>query len=496
MARIAVGGFQHETNTFSPQPATLADFLDGGGWPGLLRGPAVLDVTAPMNLPIAGAAAELAALGHAVVPLVWAAATPSGRVEDRAFEAICGGFLEELAAAGPVDALYLDLHGAMATASHDDGEGAFLRRLRERLGPDVPIVASLDLHANVSPDMVALSDGLVGYRTYPHVDMAETGARAARLLHARLRRGAPWAKAWRRLDYLVALTSQCTLAEPAAGLYAELAALEREAGLASLSWTGGFALADVADCGQAVLAYGDTPAQAEAAVERFARRLAAAEPQFRQRIWDDGEAVAHAVARAAAGRGPVVLADTQDNPGGGGSSDTTGLLRALVAAGARDAVVALLRDPEAVRQAHAAGEGATLHLALGGKTPDQAGRPGVPCAGPYRVERLTDGRFTGTGPMWGGSPIDLGPTALLRLGGVQVIATSGKMQAADQSILRHVGIDPACAGILALKSSVHFRADFQELADEVLVVASPGLVCARLQALPYRNLRAGVRVPG
>ena len=496
MARIAVGGWQHETNTFSPQPATLADFLEGSGWPGLLKGPALLRVTAPMNLPVAGAAAELAALGHEVVPLVWAAATPSGRVEDHAFDTICRLFLDALDSAGPLDAVYLDLHGAMASASCDDGEGAFLRRLRERLGPDVPVVASLDLHANVSSDMVSLSDGLVGYRTYPHVDMAATGARAAALLHARLARGKPFAVAWQRVDYLLPLTSQCTLIEPVAGLYAALENLERDAGLASLTWAGGFPLADVPDCGQVVLAYGDTPAQVDAAVRDYAGRLAEAEAAFRQRIWTEADAAEYAMAQAAAGRGPIVLADVQDNPGGGGSSDTTGVLRALIDAGARNAVVAMIRDPEAAARAHAAGEGAMLQLRLGGHTPDDAGRAGMPCVGTYRVERLTDGAFTGTGPMWGGSPIHLGPTALLRLDGVQVIVTTGKMQAADQSILRHVGIDPAACDVLALKSSVHFRADFQALAGEILIVASPGLVCTQLKTLPYRKLRPGLRVPG
>ncbi|WP_459618309.1 M81 family metallopeptidase [Bordetella sp. 2513F-2] len=495
MRRIAIGGFQHETNTFSSQSATLADFLDGSGWPGLLEGANLLQTTAAMNLPVAGAAAELKGLGYELVPLVWAAATPSGRVEDSAFDAICERFLRALESAGPLDGVYLDLHGAMATTTFDDAEGEFLRRLRARLGPELPIVASLDLHANVSAAMVTLADGLVGYRTYPHIDMVQTGARAARLLHARLVRGVPLAVAWRPLDFLVPLSSQCTLAEPAAGLYAKLEALERELGLASLSWTGGFPLADVPDCGQAVLAYGETSSQVEAAVQRYSQCVAEQETAFQQRIWDDAEAVAHVMPRAAAGHGPIVLADTQDNPGGGGASDTTGLLRALVAAGAQNAVVAMIRDGEAVRRAYAAGASASVHLALGGRTPDATGHPGVPCTGLYEVERLTDGRFTGTGPMWGGSPIDLGPTALLRLGGVRVIVTTGKMQAADQSILRHVGIEPAEVGILALKSSVHFRADFQALAKEILVVASPGLVRARLRGLPYHKLRPGLRMP-
>ncbi|VFR27727.1 MlrC [plant metagenome] len=494
MARIGIAGLQHETNTFSPQPATLRDFLQGSGWPGLLSGPSLLATVAPMNLPIAGAAAALSELGHEIVPLVWAAATPSGRVTDEAFDDISARLRAALDAAGPLDGLYLDLHGAMATASHDDGEGELLRRLRAQLGEALPIVASLDYHANVSRQMVALADGLVGYRSYPHIDMSDTGARAARFLHERLARGRPYRKAWRQLDFLIPLTSQCTLAEPAAGTVQALADTERELGLASCSWLGGFALTDIPDCGQTVLAYGDDTGQAEQAVTRLARHLAAAEPAFNQPILDDDDAAAHALRHAGDG-GPIILADTQDNPGGGGASDTTGLLRALIRHGAPSAVVATVCDPAAAQAAHQAGVGATLRLALGGRTALADGTPGQPCEAEFVVERVTDGRFTGTGPMWLGAPIDLGPTALLRVGGVRVIVASEKMQAADQSLFRHVGIDPARCGILALKSSVHFRADFQAMAREIIVVASPGLVYSRLREIPYANLRAGVRVP-
>ncbi|ALM81839.1 M81 family metallopeptidase [Bordetella sp. N] len=494
MARIAVGGLQHETNTFSPQPALLEDFLQGGGWPGLLTGKEVARVTARMNLPISGAIAALTELGHEVVPLIWAAATPSGRVDDAAFDALCDRLVAALAAAGPADALYLDLHGAMATTTHDDGEGELLHRLRAYAGADLPIVASLDYHANVSADMVALTDALVGYRTYPHVDMADTGARAARLLHARLARGRRHVVAWRQLDFLIPLTAQCTLVEPAAGVMAALTRIEADMGLAALTWTGGFPLADIADCGQAVIAYGDDVAQAGAALDALAACLEAAEPAFRQTILDTNEAAAYAVRNADRDAGPIVLADTQDNPGGGGSSDTTGLLRALIAHRATDAVVAMVCDPDAAAAAHRAGVGAALFLAVGGRSPTGDGLPGVPCTATYIVEQVSDGRFTGTGPMWGGSPIDLGPTALLRCDGVCVIVCSAKMQAADRAIFHHVGIDPAQCGILVLKSSVHFRADFQEIAREVLVVASPGLVCSRLERLPYKSLRAGLRI--
>ncbi len=496
MARIAVGGFQHETNTFSEQLASLDDFLTGGGWPGMLQGEAVIDVTAAMNLPIAGAVRELQRLGHEIVPLVWAAATPSGRVRHEAYIHIVASMLDALLQAGPLDGLYLDLHGAMATTLSDDGEGAFLRTLREVVTDKLPVVASLDLHANVSQTMFALTDALVGYRTYPHIDMDITGERAARLLDGMLRRGEKYAKSMARLDFLVPMTGQSTFNEPSARLYRSLAQIEQDGGIDSLTWTGGFALADVPDCGQTVLAYGwDLPA-ADSAVALLTAEISAAESLFEDLVWDEQEAVTWAITHAQALRGPVILADTQDNPGGGGTSDTTGLLRRLVEADARNAVVAMIRDPTAALAAHCAGIGQEIEIALGGREPGPGGAAGIPYHGRFTVERLTDGRFTGTGPMWGGAPIDLGLTALLRIGGVRVMVVTNKMQAADQSLLHHVGIEPRDVSILVLKSSVHFRADFQELAQRILIVASPGLVTARLTELVYQNLRPGTRTGG
>lgn len=217
MARIGIGGFQHETNAFSTQPATLDDFVLGAGWPGLLEGDAVVAVTREMNLAIARIASELLRLGHEVVPLVWAAATPSGHVQTLAFEEIVARFVAAIGDAGRLDGLVLDLHGAMVTDVHEDAEGEFFERLRADAGAALPIVASLDFHANVSERMVALTEGLVGYRTYPHVDMRETGERAARYLDEMLRRALRPAKVWRRVNYRVSLPNQSTLTNPARG---------------------------------------------------------------------------------------------------------------------------------------------------------------------------------------------------------------------------------------------------------------------------------------
>src|SRR6185436_19838596 len=189
MTRIAVGGFQHETNTFAPSKADYAAFEAGGGWPGAQYGEPIFRAVEGANIPAAGAIAALRAKGHRLVGTAWAAASPSADVTDDAFERITGRLVSELRRSLPVDGVYLDLHGAMVAESFDDGEGEVLRRVREVVGERVPVVASLDLHANVTRAMIERADGLVAYRTYPHVDMAETGARAARLLDAMLKRG-------------------------------------------------------------------------------------------------------------------------------------------------------------------------------------------------------------------------------------------------------------------------------------------------------------------
>jgi microcystin degradation protein MlrC len=215
-----------------------------------------------------------------------------------------------------------------------------------------------------------------------------------------------------------------------------------------------------------------------------------AEPQFRMELFDPAAAVARAMQRGERGA-PVVLADTQDNPGAGGNGDTTGLLRALIDADARDAVLGLLVDAASARQAHEVGTGRTSAFHLG----ETSGVPGhVPLDGEFAIEALTDGRFTCTGPMFKGFRMDLGPMAVLRQGGVRVVVASKKVQAADQAMFRHVGIEPVRERIVALKSSVHFRADFEPIAREVLVVVAPGPAKADPTAFPWTRLREGVRL--
>jgi len=487
--RIALGGFLHESHSFAPRPTTWAEFLHPGGFPAFQRGAGLLETLRPTAVPAAGAIAEAGRRGMEVVPLAWCFANPAGPVSEEAFERISAAIVSDLAAAldaGPLDGVYLDLHGAMVADNFPDAEGELLRRVRAVVGPDMPLTASLDPHCNLTAQMVRLADALVPFRTYPHVDMKEAGARAVALLAERIERGAPFAKAFRQAEYWMPLTSQCTMVEPMAGLMARRAALAAQGGVAELAFCFGFPYADFPDCGVALAAFAADQQAAENAAEGLLAYLVAHEPEFAGGVLPAAEGVAEAIRIAAGASRPVVLADTQDNPGGGGHGDTTGLLAELVRQQA-PATLGLINDAESAAACHAAGEGAELALRLGGRS------DGAPLEVTARVLRLSDGRFTCTGPMAGGNPADLGPSALLGIGPVKVIVVSRKMQAHDQALFRHLGVEPAEEKILAVKSSVHFRADFQPIAETVLVVAAPGPVVADPSSLPFQNLRPGLR---
>ncbi len=489
MARIAIGGMQHETNTFAPSKADYGAFEAGGGWPGVQYGEPVFAAVEGANIPAAGAIQALRAQGHQLVATAWGAASPSAQVTTDAFERIIGELISQLNKALPVDGVYLDLHGAMVTEAHDDGEGEILRRVREAVGPRVPVAASLDLHCNFTRAMFDRCDALVAYRTYPHVDMADTGARAAVLLERMLRDGRPLAKHYRTLDYLTGLSSQCSFIDPCKSIYEDIGRNEEVA----LSFTPGFPMADFPECGMAVFGYGVDQKSTFDAVERLHGMVAESEKNFVLEIHLPDDAVARAKARGEPGR-PVVLADTQDNPGAGGNGDTTGLLKSLIQHKAQDAVLGLLIDAESAQRAHDIGLGFTADFKLGGRS-NIAGDS--PCEGEFTVEQLGDGKFTCTGPMFKGFRMQLGNMALLRsksAPGVRVALASRKCQAGDQEMFRHLGVEPRLSRILALKSSVHFRADFEPIAKEVLVVKSPGPALADPTEFPWTRLRRGLRL--
>jgi microcystin degradation protein MlrC len=489
MTRIAVGGFLHETNTFAPTKATYDDFVHGGGWPAMAQGTDVLKVMRNINIGLAGFVEQAEAQGWEMVPTIWCAASPSAHVTKDAYERIAETIVDGIKAAGSIDAVYLDLHGAMVTEHLDDGEGEILARVRKVIGKDLLLVVSLDLHANVTSQMVEHADALIAYRTYPHVDMADTGRAAARHLALLLRTKQRFAKAFRQLPFLIPISWQCTNDQPAKGIYQKLAAMESEA-VPTLSFAPGFPAADFPDCGPSVFAYGRTQADADAAADELTNLIVGHEDDFDGRIFTPDDGVRHAMELATRARKPIVIADTQDNPGAGGDSDTTGMLRALVRNNAKRAAIGVIYDPVSAKAAHAAGVGATVTLALGGKS-------GIPGDAPYKetfiVEKLSDGQFVAPGPYYGGRDMDMGPSAALRIGDVRVVVSSHKAQLADQSMYRYVGIEPSEQAILVNKSSVHFRADFEPIAEKLLICAAPGAMPADTAALPWTRLRPGIR---
>lgn len=489
MARIIIGGFQHETNTFGPSKAGLDAFTSPGSWPALVTGKPLIEAVKGINIPVAGFIEQIQKLGHELVPTSWAAASPSAHVTDEAYEHIAGLILEGIEAALPADAIYLCLHGAMTTETYEDGEGELLRRIRALVGDKILILASLDLHANVTPEMISLSNGLDAFRTYPHIDMADTGARVARRLDALLKADCKPVYTFEQIPFLMPLVRQCTMAEPAAGLYAMIPDLEAAHGV-SLSFATGFPATDIYHCGASVFAYGDDEGSVKQAVKQLVDAICAKEAEFSAALPDPDEAVRQAISIAATADRPVIIADVQDNSGGGADSDTTGILRALVRNRAEGAAIGLLIDPESALAAHEAGEGAYVALALGGKSRVPGDEP---FEGTFRVEALSNGEFTATGPYYSGTRMTLGPSARVSINGVQVLISSRKVQMADRMMYRFLGVEPEQMKILVNKSSVHYRADFVPIAAEIIECASPGPVLADPAALPWKHLRDGLR---
>jgi microcystin degradation protein MlrC len=492
--RIAVAGFEHETNTFAPVKADYEAFAVAKSFPPLCRGDDMLARLAGKNLSASGAIATLRAAGAEVVPLLWCTATPSAHVTEDAFERIAGEMLALLAAAGPVDGICLELHGAMVCEHVDDGEGELLRRLRAQVGKDLPVTVALDLHANVTPAMIEHADYMAMYERYPHTDMAETGARAAAGLLAILAAGKKPAKAFRQIDFLIPINGGTTEMGAARDIYTGLMPeiVQSTPGLAGLCFASGFPHADFHDCGPSVFAYAETQAIADAAADRVAAEVRRREADFLPEFYAAPEAVRRALELARSASKPIVIADTQDNPGGGGPGDTTGVLRALVEAGAKGAVIGAIIDAETASAAHAVGEGNSGPFAIGGKR-----LPGdKPVETRAKVVRARSDGWTAVGAMKAGMPVDLGLTALLEIepSGVLVAVASRVAQTMDRSIFAHLGLVPERLAIIVVKSSVHFRADFTPLAAAIVVAKAPGPVAIDHTELSYRKLRPGLRV--
>lgn len=498
MTRIFVAGFHHETNTFAPSPADWDAFNAGGGYVAYSRGETMLRTMTTTSMSIGGFAGAAAQQGWTLVPSVWAGAMPSNRVTTDAFERIAGEIVQDLQRAltdaGGVDAIYLDLHGAAVAECADDAEGELLHRIRAVTGPTLPIVASLDLHANVTERMLRLTSAMTAFRTYPHVDMRETGARAAQMLARRLATpAAPRPMHAERVPFLLPLNAQCTLMQPASEVIALIERLEAEHDV-ELNFSMGFSAADFAECGPVLFGYGADAATTRSAVQRLHETVVKARARWRLDVLSPEAAVERAIALAATAGAPVVIADTQDNPGAGGDSNTTGMLRALLAAKAGQRLdgrvaLGLLFDPASAAAACAAGVGATPALELGRAVRTWSGEltdPPVPAR--CRVLAVSDGVVPLSGPMTAGATMTLGPSACVEVDGVKVLLTSGKAQMLDLDLYRFLGVEPAQMKLLVNKSSVHFRAAFTPIASHILVAKAPGPMAADPGDLPWEHL--------
>ena len=482
MKKIAVAGFQHETNTFAPQPTTFEIFEERGAWPELTRGGSLIKRFLGLNLPISG---FISACNHKVEPILWAAAEPGGFVENDAFELITNEIVDGIINSRP-DAVYLDLHGAMVTRKYDDGEAEILRRIREAAGYDLPLAVSLDLHGNLSKSFFDLADLVTIYRTYPHVDLAETGARAADLLSMALKK--PLKKAWRRANFLIPVTAQGTDYQPSKDIYNYIDKISQNE-VASIDLAMGFPPADIPELGPVIVAYDQSQKVANDSVEKVFKKLLEAEPTYNDRLVSAEDAVADAVKSI---NGPVVIADVQDNPGAGGTGDTTGLISALIKAKASDAILSMLYDPDTAEAAHKAGVGSEIDVSLGGKYTTYS-KP-IKCK--VLIEAISDGRFLFTGPMFGGSHADLGPVALLKIfdTSIRVVVGSKRAQNADQEMFRVVGLEPCQHKIICVKSAMHFVADYKRVSKNIIFATSPGANPCNLTEIPYKRLLPGIRL--
>lgn len=481
--RIAVAGFSHETNTFAPWPTDLEDFVANG----YVRGDE-LCMLSGTNSVVGGAIDAITAdESLELIPLTATSAIPGGLVTLRAAEHIECEIVDGLRASKP-GAVVLDLHGAMVTEVSDDGEATTLRKVREVVGPDVPVIAVLDLHANLSQEMVDNSDALILYDTYPHIDNAERGVEAVRLAARAARGEVKLHSALTKLPLMPPGPKQYSLAEPTVSIMRRAHEMESLDGVLNVGVAFAFPYADCPFPGMGVVVTTDDDAE-------LANRLSHELGEF---IWERREqfrpeamtveAAVHAAMEQDGG--PTVLADLGDNPGGGTPCDGTGLLWGLLDLGAPNAALAVIADPQVVDAAFAAGKGAVISVDLGGKSDDLHGYP-IPVIA--SVLSLSNGDFTYEGPMNAGVPDTLGRTAVLACEGrygnrVEVIVCERRVQALDAAIFRSQGIEPTAKKILAVKSAVHFRGSFTPIAKRIIEVDTPGLTSIDFTRFPYRRL--------
>ena len=481
--RVFTAALATETNTFAPMPTGLASFRDRG----YFKAGAHPEAMSFFAGPLWAARQRARRDGWTLIEGMVAAAQPSGITTREAWDTLREELLTDLRAALPVDMVVLGLHGAMVADGCDDCEGELLRQVRAIVGPKVVIGAELDLHNHLSDAMVANADLLVSFKEYPHTDVAERALELVDLCAAAVRGEIRPQPAVVDTESIMIVH---TTAEPARSYVDRMQALEGRDGVLSVSLTHGFPWGDVPDMGTKLLVYTDAAQDAGGARGReLARRLADELVAMRESLVpqylniDAALDTALAEPTAGANRGPVVIADNSDNPGGGAAGDSTFILRRVLERGIAGVAMAPLWDPLAVRIAFEAGAGATLALRLGGKVGPLSGAPvDADCT----VRALhPDMVMTGLA----GTPMPLGDCALVETRGVQVVLISLRNQAMGTDLFTQLGVDLGAQRIVVVKSSQHFRAAYAPIASKVLYCDAPGSVSTDLAALPWRKAR-------
>lgn len=478
---VLTAEMSHETNSFSLQETDEQAFRNRYV---LMRAEAIAE-RGHLNTELAGFLDAGRAHGWHVKHVLSAAAGPSGKVKQATFNWLCDPIIFVIKQ-HPFDGILLGLHGAMDLDFCEDGEGELLWRIRSVVGEKMPIAITLDPHANVSKKMCELADIIVSFKTYPHIDMRDTGHHAGEILHRTMAGEIQPHTILASRPMLEEVNGGRTDIGPMIERIAKARVYEEKADVFAVSINAGFASADVARIGPTVLVTGQGDFTAHHA---FAETIADDIWNRRFEVLNDYLSVEEAAAIAATyapDEGPLVIADYADNPGAGGYGDSTELLRALLAAGVANACLGPMVDGEAVQELHAAAIGERVHIALGGKTDPRFG--GGPLAVEGELVSISAGHFTGDGPMIHGLSGSFGPSAVILVGGIEILVVTIARQILDLQQFRAFDIYPQNKHVVALKSMQHFRAAFEPIAGQVIVCDSGALCTPRYNRLPYRNV--------
>ncbi|MGI6603584.1 MAG: M81 family metallopeptidase [bacterium] len=475
--RVLIGEFKHETNVFCSTKTDIPQFQARS----LKLGDEILPFFKGVRVEMGGIIAGCEEEGLEMVPSVAANAMPGGLVTQEAFEFVRDEMVKAIKSVGSVDGIVLSLHGAMVVENYSDGEGMLLTALREVVGPDVPIMASLDHHTNLTNTMLEQATALFAYDTYPHIDQYDRGYEAAKTMARVLRGEINPVMHGKRVPILAPALQ--TAKAPMKDFLEMAHRWEEDPRVISVSVIAGFPWADIPDCGCAVIAVTDEDGKlAQEIVDSIADNIWARREECVLTPVPLEEAVRRAME---APEGPVVLADVADNPGGGGSGDTIYILKELLRQGAKNVAMAIIWDPETIEQAVAAGVGSRIKVRLGGKM-----EPQFPDSIEVEatVKTIADGIFINKGPMGRGLRNDVGRLVALDIDGIEVVIPERRIQPWDPEIFRRVGIEPTDKQIVVVKSSLHFRAAFTPIASEIIEVDAPGITAINFHQFNFKNV--------